>query len=1374
MNHTFVRISKLSMKRASRGVLRSAKKSYTLASKLSKRFVKFSKKYQKRTRKSFAFSSQLPVRALSSLTILALLSLSFAPLASFPSTAYAADTGFLSPTTNAQNAVGELWDNPANAYSDGSGVASSSANDERHRYGGFGISVPNNATIDGIQVLADAWSNDNDCDLDIDLSWNGGTDWTNEKNGNLGTSEAIVSYGGASDDWRPGSWTPAEVANLMVRVQAEDPGGGCDSGNVVSLDFLRTKVYYTLPPDIYSLTVNPPVVSGLEATLSGTGFADGSGINEQTLHIGVDWNEDGGSYATSSIEVLDDSIVEIDCDTPPSGCSVEWGSISHVYPGAGTYNAYVFIYHGQEVGADGFSTSGQIEIEDIVIPPPTTGGLIVIKTVDNIGGGALNANDFSVSVKSATTSLDVTGSPAAGSETGVMYTLSVGDYVVSEPANAHYTASYASCGTSGTIAVVNGATTTCTVLNTYHNVVPTVVNDPYSTDEDTDLNVAATGILANDSDADGDAFTAELVSDVAHGTLDLNSNGSFGYSPDADYNGPDSFTYTATDGVGNSTAATVTITINPVNDTPAAADDDYAVNEDFTLTIIPPGIIGNDSDADGDSLLASLIDNVVNGILALNADGSFTYTPNADFAGPDSFTYKVFDGAVDSNSATVSIDVDAVNDAPVADDASFSTDEDTMLSDAVSADDIDDSSLTYILVSGAAHGVVVLDSDGSFTYTPTTDYNGPDSFTFKANDGDVDSNLATVSITVNPVNDAPVTNDDAYSTAEDTELNISTPGVLGNDTDVEDDGLTAVLGSGVANGSLTPNDDGSFTYMPNANFNGTDSFTYKANDGTANGNTVTVIITVTSENDTPFAENDDYSTPEDTALTVPAPGVLDNDTDGDDDTLTSTVVDEPLFGDLTLSADGSFLYTPDLNYNGTDSFTYRANDGTTDSGEGVVMLTIDPVNDVPVALDDSLTTDEDTSLSDSVLATDIDGDLLTYAKMSDPLHGSLTLNSDGSFEYAPTADYNGPDSFTFMANDGTDDSNVATISITVGAIADSQCDDELDNDGDGLIDFGDDPNCSSITDPWEDGVEPTSSFDNDRGYQIIDTEATSIPLTGSSTDAPAVGGSGVAGATMTLYQLADEETMSADGFFDVSGEEEISPFQSLTCDTQTGVEIELVALSLTSTGPLSVSWEHNFEIPSRGVYCAIVHATDAAENVENTAVAGPFAYTFKPAPPAPSSGGGGGGSSSGSCSAGFTFNPQTLQCDPSGQVLGASIAPGGQVLGETCSPLLTQYLKKGSPKNDPAQVTQLQQFLIDNGFASFAAPTGFFGSQTQAAVNSFQSAHARDVLNPWNINAPTGLVYLTTRRAINLLFCSQLATVPMPELVPWNLNPNAQ
>jgi VCBS repeat-containing protein len=261
-------------------------------------------------------------------------------------------------------------------------------------------------------------------------------------------------------------------------------------------------------------------------------------------------------------------------------------------------------------------------------------------------------------------------------------------------------------------------------------------------------------------------------------------------------------------------------------------------------------VLTNDTDAEGNALTSVVVSDVAHGTLALNANGSFTYTPTANYDGPDSFTYKANDGSLDSNAATVAITIVAVNDAPIANSQTVATDEDTAKAITLTATDVEGSPLTYTIVAAPAHGTLS-GTAPALTYTPAANYNGADNFTFKANDGALDSNVATVAISVVAVNDAPVAANDSYSIDEDTSLTVAAPGLLANDTDIDSTTLTAAVVTAPAHGTLALAANGSFTYTPAANYNGPDSFTYKANDGALDSNLATVWITVVAVNDAP-------------------------------------------------------------------------------------------------------------------------------------------------------------------------------------------------------------------------------------------------------------------------------------------------------------------------------------------------------------------------------------------------------------------------------------------------------------------------------------------------------------------------------------------
>ncbi|MFT6069839.1 MAG: VCBS repeat-containing protein [Bacteriovoracaceae bacterium] len=560
------------------------------------------------------------------------------------------------------------------------------------------------------------------------------------------------------------------------------------------------------------------------------------------------------------------------------------------------------------------------------------------------------------------------------------------------------------------------------------------------TNEDTVLNFN----LGSGVDIEGSTLTYSVVSTTSSGALSCTGGTSRActYTPSANYNGSDSFTYKTNDGSLDSNTATVNITVNSINDAPTLVGPQAeSTNEDTALNFN----LDAGTDLDGDSLSYLIVGGVSNGALSCTGGTSraCVYTPNTNYNGSDSFTYKVNDGTVDSNTITVNITVNSINDSPVlTGPQSQSVNEDILLSfNLDAATDVDLDAQTYSVVSNVSNGVLSCTGGASraCTYQGNANFNGADSFTYKSNDGTVDSNTVTVNITVNSINDAPtLSTPQAQSTNEDVALNFN----LGTATDVDGDAQTYAVVSTTTNGSLSCTGGASTacTYTPNANFFGSDSFTYKSNDGTVDSNTATVNITVNSVNDAPVLTGPQaQSTNEDVVLNFNLGAASDIDGDTQSYSVVSTTTNGSL--SCTGGASTSCSYTPSANYNGADSFTYKSNDGTVDSNTVTVNITVNSINDVPtLSTPQAQSTNEDVALNFNLgTATDVDGDAQTYAVVSTTTNGSLSCTGGASTActYTPSANFFGSDSFTYKSNDGTVDSNTATINITVNSVNDA-------------------------------------------------------------------------------------------------------------------------------------------------------------------------------------------------------------------------------------------------------------------------------------------------------------------------------------------------
>ncbi|TLM80502.1 MAG: tandem-95 repeat protein, partial [Actinobacteria bacterium] len=544
----------------------------------------------------------------------------------------------------------------------------------------------------------------------------------------------------------------------------------------------------------------------------------------------------------------------------------------------------------------------------------------------------LLAND--TDIDGDTLSVDSFTQPTTGT-----IALVAGKLVYTPPANYNGAVTF-----TYTVSDGHGGTDTATVTITVTavNDAPVASDDTTTTPEDTPLAIEPAFLMSNDTDVDGDTLTIVSFTQPLHGVV-VEIGGRYVYTPAPDYNGPDSFTYTVSDGQGGTDTATVFLTVTAENDPPVAVADSYPATEDTTLTVAAPGVLGNDSDPDGDPLSSVLVTDVAHGTLTLNANGGFTYVPDGDYNGPDSFSYYATDGLDVSQVVTVTIDVAAVNDAPVASDDTTTTPEDTPIAIdpaflLANDTDAEGDTLTVDSFTQPTTGTISLVA-GKLVFTPPANYNGTVTFTYTVSDGHGGFDTATVTVTVTAVNDAPVAVANAYTLNEDTTLTVAAPGVLGNDTDPDGDPLTASLVSTVSHGTLTLNANGGFTYRPAVDYFGGDSFTYRAYDGTAYSNIVTVTLTVAPVNDAPRAVDDTASVSELSSVTIDPARLLLNDSDVDGDPLTFVSYTQPAHGTLVMVG-GRLVYTPAVGFNGTDSFTYTISDGRGGTASATVVIAV--------------------------------------------------------------------------------------------------------------------------------------------------------------------------------------------------------------------------------------------------------------------------------------------------------------------------------------------------------------------------------------------------------------------------------------------------
>lgn len=483
------------------------------------------------------------------------------------------------------------------------------------------------------------------------------------------------------------------------------------------------------------------------------------------------------------------------------------------------------------------------------------------------------------------------------------------------------------------------------------------------------------------------------------------------YRPKPNETGQDRFTFKVSNETGESPAAAVEISIIPVNDPPLARSQSYTVNEDKVLEIELAA-----TDAEKDPISFEVVSFPIKGKLSGSAP-RLTYTPNPNEAGTDQFTFTASDGELVSVPGTIRITIDPVNDPPVASGLFVTGLEDTIISLSLKGRDVDGDPLTYLIGAQPAKGTLA-GTPPDLVYIPNANTSGLDRFTYRVSDGKLSSEQEVVTIMVVPVNDPPVAESRFLSLAED-----SSADILLRARDADNDPLIFLIVSGPSKGSLSGTPP-QLNYKPEANFSGIDSFTFKVSDGTVESQPATITLSVRPINDPPIAPDQYVAVNEDTSQ-----GILLTGSDPEGALLTFKVVDPPKHGSVA-GAPPNLIYTPALDFNGEDSFTFKVSDGDLESAAATVRISVRPVNDAPLAENQFLTVTQGRSRLVTLTGADAEPGVLQFILTSLPAKGVLS-GKPPNLVYLPNPNERGLDSFSFKVSDGVLESLPGTVQLVL-------------------------------------------------------------------------------------------------------------------------------------------------------------------------------------------------------------------------------------------------------------------------------------------------------------------------------------------------------
>ncbi|MCC7375188.1 MAG: tandem-95 repeat protein [Verrucomicrobiales bacterium] len=709
--------------------------------------------------------------------------------------------------------------------------------------------------------------------------------------------------------------------------------------------------------------------------------------------VGVSGDEDTSITAVlDAIDVDGDDLV-FRIESQPANATVNLSGIVTAvitpkpnFNGSDAFSFSVFDGHVTRTASVPFTVR---PVNDAPIANPNTLSVAEGQTIDLTLAGSDIDND--------SLSFVVVANPSRGSLSGTPPNL-----VFSAPANFAGTVELQFTANDGKL---TSAPATIAITIVAGNTEPIAAPQAIELAEDSSVE-----IHLNSSNVENASLAYAVSAWPAHGVLS-GTPPNLTYTPSADFNGIDTFTFTVSKGALTSPPAAVSLTVTPVNDPPAAQNGSLTLDQNTSSSLVLVG-----TDVEGDSLAMTIVQSPTNGVL-LGTAPSFTYQPNTNFFGSDTVLFTVTDGQATSTVAAVTITVNPIDLAPVALDSSVTLNEDIWTIVKLLGSSPQGLPLSYKITRFPPNGTIS-GTAPLLTLRPKLNFAGNDYLLYRVSDGVRTSAVARVDITVLPINDRPVATPITLALEKNTSIDIT---LLG--TDVEGSPLTYTIPTPPTNGTLTgtPPD---ITYTPAPHFSGVDSFTYAVSDGGLESVPASVLLSVSFVNEPPTATSFAVSVAEDSSVALELDA-----SDPDGDNVSFTVLQAPENGTLSGIAP-NLSYHPNPNFFGSDSIIYGVSDGELDSIDATVTIMVTPVNDAPMAVTNSFTVYSGESVNIPLMALDIENDPLTFAVTTEPTLGTLSGTAP-NLVYTADAGSTGIDFLRFVAMDASLASQPETIAITV-------------------------------------------------------------------------------------------------------------------------------------------------------------------------------------------------------------------------------------------------------------------------------------------------------------------------------------------------------